>query len=100
MTIWWSRTSRSTEPPPGVSVSDARGFSDAGFATDARCRRRSVSFGVVSSHSVNESERLPRLRRGRSHGSAHLGNPRVSEGQPHRLDQPPNRWPTVRRRQP
>jgi hypothetical protein len=31
---------------------------------------------VVSSHSVNESERLPRLRRGRSCGSAHLGNPR------------------------
>ena len=30
---------------------------------------------VVSSHSVNESERLPRPERGRSCGSAHPGNP-------------------------
>ena len=31
---------------------------------------------VVSSHSVNESERIPRRVRGRSCGSAHPGNPR------------------------
>ena len=31
---------------------------------------------VVSSHSRDESERLPRLGRGRSCGSAHPGNPR------------------------
>jgi len=30
---------------------------------------------VVSSYSVDESERMPRLGRGRSCGSAHLGNP-------------------------
>jgi hypothetical protein len=31
---------------------------------------------VVSSYSNDESERLPRLVRGRSCGSAHPGNPR------------------------
>ena len=55
---------------------------------------------VVSSHSVNESERLPRLRRGRSCGSAHSGNPRPNERQPHLPVNPADAWPTVRRRQP
>jgi hypothetical protein len=31
---------------------------------------------AVSSHSVDESERIPRAKRGRSCGSAHPGNPR------------------------
>lgn len=38
---------------------------------------------VVSSFSVDESERSPRRIRGRSCGSAHLGNPRSYGRQPH-----------------
>ena len=52
---------------------------------------------VVSSHSVDESERMPRRARGRSCGSAHPGNPRSNERQPHRLDQPFNPRPAVAR---
>ena len=31
---------------------------------------------VVGSHSLDESERIPRAKRGRSCGKAHTGNPR------------------------
>jgi hypothetical protein len=43
---------------------------------------------VVSSYSFDESERIPRPERGRSCGSAHPGNPRNNERQPHRFFQP------------
>ena len=42
----------------------------------------------VCSH--DESERIPRPQRGRSCGSAHPGNPRYDERQPHQLFQPQN----------
>jgi predicted RNase H-like HicB family nuclease len=48
-----TRTTRSTEPPPCASHSSAPGLSDAGFAADARSRRRSVRL-VVS-----QRKRLP-----------------------------------------
>ena len=50
---------------------------------------------VVSSHSHEESERIPRRVRGRSCGSAHPGNPRSNERQPHRRKQPFNARPAV-----
>ena len=53
---------------------------------DIECNR--LHGVVVSSHSHDESERIPRPRRGRSCGSAHPGNPRNNERQPHRLFQP------------
>ena len=39
---------------------------------------------VVGSFHIDESERIPRPQRGRSCGSAHKGNPRQHERQPHR----------------
>ena len=50
---------------------------------------------VVSSHSVNESERLPRPERGRSCGSAPPGNPRYNERQPRQFYQARNPLPVA-----
>jgi hypothetical protein len=52
---------------------------------------------VVSSHSVNESERISHPQRGRSCGSAHPGNPRYNERQPRHFNQPSNPRPAVAR---
>ena len=44
--------------------------------------------GVVDClYSLDESERIPRPQRGRSCGSAHPGNPRNNERQPHHFFQ-------------
>ena len=51
--------------------------------TDIECNR--LHGVVVSSYSLDESERIPRPQRGRSCGSAHPGNPRNNERQPHRF---------------
>jgi len=74
-------------PVREAGLSDGEGdgvFMD--IETDIECN--SFHGVVVSSHSVDESERIPRLQRGRSCGSAHSGNPHNNERQPHRLFQP------------
>jgi hypothetical protein len=43
---------------------------------------------VVSSHSVNESERISHPEWESSCGSANPGNPRSNERQPHQFNQP------------
>jgi hypothetical protein len=54
--------------------------------TDIECN--SFHGVVVSLYSLDESERIPRHERGCSCGSAHPGNPRNNERQPHRFFQP------------
>jgi len=51
---------------------------------------------VVSSYSYDESERIPRLVRGRSYGSAHRATRDLNERQPHRRINPATHgqlWP-------
>jgi hypothetical protein len=69
------------------------GFGDGdgdGVFVDIKTEMECNSFqGVVDCfYSHDESERIPRLQRGRSCGSAHPGNPRNNERQPHRFFQP------------